>query len=132
MGQALDQLLGLLGLERLEQHAGRVDLAAGPARAAVEQLRPGHAEQQDRRVAGEVGDVLDQVEEGLLAPVHVVEHADERRLGRDRLEQLAERPGDLLAGGDQLLVAEQGADRVGGHRSVRICGSCLTTSTTGQ
>ena len=118
VGQAPDQLLGLLRGERLEQHAGRVDLAAGPAGAAVEQLRAGHAEQQDRSVAGEIGDVLDQVEKGLLAPVHVVEDTDDGRLGGDGLELLAERPGDLVAGRDQLLVADQGADRPGGDRVV--------------
>ena len=36
---------------------------------------------------------------------------DERPLRGDRLEQLAERPGDLLARGAQLPLAEQGADR---------------------
>ena len=56
--------------------------------------------------------MLDQVEEGLLPPVHVVEDADERPLGGDRLEQLAEGPGDLLARGDQLLVAEKSTDRL--------------------
>ena len=38
-------------------------------------------------------DVLDQVEEGLLAPLDIVEHHNEWRL---LLEQLAERPADLL------------------------------------
>ena len=50
----------------------------------VEQLRPGHAEQQDRRVARQVGDVLDQVEERRLAPVDVVEDDDERAARRPR------------------------------------------------
>ncbi len=68
-----------------------------------------HTQEQDRCVTGEVGDVLDQVEARLLAPVQVVEDANERLLGRDSLQQLAERPGDLLARGDDLLVADQGA-----------------------
>ena len=48
---ARDQLVGLGRVERLEQHRRRVQLAAAPARAAVEQLRPRQAEEQDRRVA---------------------------------------------------------------------------------
>ena len=56
--------------------------------------------------------MLDQVEARLLAPVQVVEDANERLLGRDSLQQLAERPGDLLAGGDYLRVADEGAKRL--------------------
>ena len=56
--------------------------------------------------------MLDQVEVGLLAPVQVVEDADERLLERDSLEPLAECPGDLLARGDHLLVADEGAKRL--------------------
>src|SRR5437016_4782931 len=62
--QAPDQELRLPGRKRLEQHRGRVDLAAAPSCSTVEQIRPGHAKQQDGSVAGEVGDVLDQVKEG--------------------------------------------------------------------
>ena len=83
-------------LERLEPHRHR------PGGAAVEQLRAGHAEQQERGAAGEQRDVLDQVEERLLAPLDVVEHDDERRL---LLEQLAERPGDLLRRRPRLRLA---------------------------
>ena len=57
---------------------GGVQLAAAPCRPVVEQLRPRQAEQQDRRVAGPVRDVLDQVEERRLGPVDVVEHDDQR------------------------------------------------------
>ena len=61
---------------------------AGPL---VEQLRPREAEQQDRRAAREVGDVVDQVEERRLAPVDVVEDDDERPLAGGVLEQRADR-----------------------------------------
>ena len=79
----VDQLVRLLVGERLEQHGRRVELAAAPGRPAVEQLGPGHAEEQDRRVAREVGDVLDQVEERRLAPVDVVEDARRAAARRD-------------------------------------------------
>ena len=50
--------------------------------ARVQELGPGHAEQQDRRSAAPVGDVLDEVEERRLGPVQVVAHDDERPLAR--------------------------------------------------
>ena len=59
-------------------------------------------------------DMLDQVEERLLAPLNVVEQDDERRL---LLEQLAERPGDLLRRGAPVGLAEQ---RAKGRRGRRI------------
>ena len=94
-------------LERLEPHRHR------PGGAAVEQLGAGHAEQQERGAAGEQRDMLDQVEERLLAPLDVVEHDHERRL---LLEQLAERPGDLLRRRPRLRLAQQRADRRRGGR----------------
>ncbi len=65
--QPVDQPLALVRRERLEQHRGRVELAAAPARPSVEQVGPGEAEEEDRGVAGEVGDVLDEVEQRRLA-----------------------------------------------------------------
>jgi hypothetical protein len=49
--QALDQLVRLVLGERLEEDVGRVEHAAAPCRAAVEQLGARHAEQKDRRAA---------------------------------------------------------------------------------
>ena len=68
---------------------GGVQLAAAPAGPQLEQLRPGDAQQEDRRVARPVRDVLDQVEERRLRPLDVVE--DDERPFRAGLEQLAER-----------------------------------------
>ena len=96
-GQGLDQLDRVLRTERLEQDVGRVQLAAAPGRTGIEQLRPGHADEQDRRVPAQIGHVLDEVEEGGLAPVDVVEDDHDRLLGSAGLQQLAESPGDLLA-----------------------------------
>jgi hypothetical protein len=77
--QPLQQLVGLGRGERLEQDRRRVQLAAAPAGPPVEQLGPSQAEQQERRLAREIGDVLQQVEEGRLGPVDVVEHGHDRR-----------------------------------------------------
>ena len=96
----------------LAQRAG--DRAPGSARR-----RPRRPSGSSRSVAGQEGrrssssgramqssrigapaersaDLLDQVEERLLAPVDVVEDDDERSLGGCLLERLAERPRDLL------------------------------------
>ena len=105
--QLLQEPLGLCGVERLEQHGRGVELAAAPGGPRLEEFRPGHAQQQDRSVASEVGDVLDEVEQSLLGPVQVVEHADERLLVRLFLEQLAEGPGDLLRRRRGVRLAEQ-------------------------
>ena len=47
---ASSELLALLGRERLELDRGGAEAAAAPARADVEQLRAGEAEDQQRRV----------------------------------------------------------------------------------
>ena len=109
--QPLQQLVGLGGAERLEQERRRVQLAAAPALPLVEELRPRDAEEQDRRLAREIGNVLEEVEEGRLAPVDVVEHRDDgRRLGRT-LDQLPHCPGDLVARSDVVVLAQQPLDR---------------------
>ena len=76
--QGRDERVGVTGRERLEQHRRRVQLATAPVRPPVEQLGPRHAEQENRRVAAQVGHVIDEIEERLLAPVDVVQHDDER------------------------------------------------------
>ena len=86
----LDQHLRLAGSERLQPED------AAPAATPVEQLGPGHANEQDGSARGEEGDVLEEIQEGVLAPLDVVEDGDHRRFGCDRLEQLAKRPGDLV------------------------------------
>ena len=50
-GQPFDQLVGLDRIERLGRGGRTVEVAARPPRPAVEQLGPGEAEKQDRRVA---------------------------------------------------------------------------------
>jgi hypothetical protein len=82
-----DQLVDLVVRKRLEPQGHR------PRCAALGKLRPRHAEKEKRRAGGEQPHVLDEVEEGLLPPLDVVENDNERCL---LLEQLAEGPGDLL------------------------------------
>ena len=80
------------GGERLEEDRGRVVLAAAPGVAGVEELRSGHADDEERRVAHPVGDVLDQVEERRLGPVDVVEDDDERLLAAPAPRTACARP----------------------------------------
>ena len=67
-------------------HAGRRSSSSG---RAMQRSRSGAPRESSATL-------LDQVEERLLAPLDVVE--DARRAARLLLEQLAERPGDLLGG----------------------------------
>ena len=55
--------------------------------------------------------MLDEVEERLPRPLEVVEHAHERLLGRDFLEQLAEGPRDLVRGACRLRRPQERVDR---------------------
>ena len=90
-----------------------------PGGAALGELRPRHAIHQDRCARGQERDVLDQVEERLLAPLDVVEHDHQRLLCRGVLQRLAERPCDLLRRRRRLRLAQQRADR---HRCGLVCG----------
>ena len=49
--EPLDQQLGLLRAEGLQQNGGCVDFAAGPPHTPVEELGPSQAEQHDRCVS---------------------------------------------------------------------------------
>jgi hypothetical protein len=79
---------GLVIRQRLEPQQGR------PARAAIEQLRPRHAQKQQRRARREQRGRLDELQECLLPPLNVVEDGDQRGL---LLKQLADGPGDFLS-----------------------------------
>ncbi len=124
--RSAEQLVDVLVAQRLEPQRDR------PGGAALDQLRPRQAEQQDRRARGEERDVLDQVEQGLLAPVDVVEHDDQRRRTAACSSVLRNAQAISSAVDVDLRLADQRADRrrgglVGGGRS-----SCFSTSTTGQ
>ena len=72
------------------------DSPGGPGRAALEQVGPREAEDEDRRRPAPAGEVLDEVEQRRLGPVDVVEDDEQRTLLRRRLEQPAEGPRDLV------------------------------------
>ena len=124
--QARDERVGVAGRERLEQHRRGVQLAAAPVRPPVEQLRPRHAEQEDRRVAAEVGDVIDEIEERLLAPVDVVQHDDERPL-RQQPPRAASASAQAISStdGDDAAVAEHRLEGPGRGRVQAEVGEAL-------
>ena len=125
--QRRDELGALLGRQRLELDGGGADAAAAPGRAHVEELGARDAEQQQRDLAHPGGEMLDELQQRLLAPVHVLEQEHERlRLG-ELLGPRARRPGDLLLGPhalDRLEHADGEAEQVG-DRLVLAAGAQL-------
>src|SRR5581483_9056381 len=116
LGERGDELLALVRLQRLELERRRADAAAAPGRADVEQLRPREAEDEERRLAHPGGEVLDQLEQRLLAPVDVLEDEHERLRGGELLGPRARGPGDLLLRAlalDGLEDADGEAEQVG-------------------
>src|SRR6266508_4548551 len=110
--QVPDQPLDLVVPQRLEQDRSRVDLPTAPCGALVEELGPREADKEDRRVARPVGEVLDEVEERRLGPLHVVERHYDRSLLRQRFDQLPHRPERLLVRGVALPEAGGGCEPV--------------------
>ena len=69
-----------------------LSLPPAQAGALFEQLGPGEADDQHRRVALRLGEVLDEVEQRRLGPVDVLEHEDERAARARAPRTAAERP----------------------------------------
>ena len=83
----------------------------------IEQLRPGDAEQEQRRVPSEIGDVVDEVEERRLRPLEVVEDENEWLLSCHPLEDAAGLERDLVPVGPEVDLAGERLDL--GERPVR-------------
>ena len=83
--QAIDERPALAGVERLElDHVARPAARHGQRLARLAQLGAGQRDEQHRRVADPLDEVLDQVEQHRLTPVQVVEHEHERALAGER------------------------------------------------
>ncbi|HEY7208343.1 MAG TPA: hypothetical protein VH416_08875 [Gaiellaceae bacterium] len=109
--QLLEQTDRLFFVKRLDQRCGCVWIAVAPRGPVFQQVRPSHAKQENRRVARERSHLLYKVEERLFAPMQIVEHTNQRRVLRFLLEQLEERPGDLLCARPRLDLPEQRTNR---------------------
>ena len=105
--QLLDQRPARLGAERVQLQLGGGGYRAAEVGPDVEQVGPGGGDDQDRHALGLAGEVLDQLEEGRLGPVDVLEQDHERLLAGGCLEQLADRPERLGRVGGGLRLAER-------------------------
>ena len=117
-------------VQRLQQHRRGVQLAAAPVRSRVEELRPGRAQQEDRRVARPVDDVIDHVEERRFGPMDVLPERDERAVAGEQLEEPPDRPRRLLGGAEPSR--DPRGSRRPDRRSTSACSSPPTTSTSAR
>ncbi len=70
------------GGERRQPDRRGVELAAAPAWATLEQLRPGGPDDEQRDVGQPVHELVDEVEETGVGPVEILEHQDQRDAAR--------------------------------------------------
>ena len=82
-----DEERRLVLAERRERERRRVELAAAPARAPLEQLRPRGRDRQQRDVGDPVDELVHEVEQALVRPVKVFEDDHEWPLFGHRLEK---------------------------------------------
>src|SRR3954447_26813724 len=117
-----DDALRIVGRKRLEQERGCVQLAATPRRAKIEELRARDTEQEDRRVARRVDEMVEQVEERWLRPVDVLEHENERALPGEDGEELSHGPEEPGRRARRLGGTDRTCDPVGDLLGVRLTG----------
>ena len=110
--QAPDQLGRLLVGERGERERRRVELAAAPARPALEELGPRGRDDEQRHVGHPVDELVEEVEEALVGPVDVLDDEDERALLGETLEEAA-------PGGERLVPAIASELRLAGEAEER-------------
>ena len=108
VGQQGGQQAGGVGVAQgVEADGGPAGAPAGPA---LQQLRPGGGQDQDGRRAGvPVAEALDEVEQGVVGPVQVLQGQDQRP-GRGQAVQEA-------PPGGELLLAVGGGGRPGAPRA---------------
>ncbi len=97
--QLRSQLVAVAVRQWAQRHRERVQAAGPPTRPGLLELRTGHAHQQDRSTARHVGEVVQQVHQARLGPLHVVDHENHGPVCGQRLDQAAKRPCHLGCGG---------------------------------
>ena len=112
--QRAQQPLGVGVGQPSERHRGDVQSARPPGRPQVEQLGARRADEQDGRVLEPRAQMLEEVEERLGGPVHVLDHEheqplapEEREVGRPRLVER----GSRLARPDPRPADRPGSER---------------------
>ena len=94
--ERVDEERGVLLRKRPQVDRDRAASASSPPGSQLQELRAREADDQHRGIVHPVGEMLDEIEERLLRPVHVLEAEHERlRLG-ERRRPLLRGPGDLL------------------------------------
>ena len=101
---------GVLVGKRRERDREGVRLAAAPGRSPLQQLRAGGADREQRDLADPLDERVDEVEQGVVGPVQVLEDEHERPLLGEALEEAA-------PGRDALLGAARVGLRDAGERS---------------
>ncbi len=104
--QMLQQLAGLVLAEWAERQRLRSGVAPRPVGPLLEQIRPRETQDQQGDALDPARQVLDEIEEGRLGPVHVVEADDERALASERLEPPPNLREDLLARAPERLLGK--------------------------
>ena len=92
--EAVEERVRLLHRELVESDPLDVREPLEEVRAFLKELLSRHAH-DEHRPGPPVRELLDELEEGRLGPVDVVEDDDERLLARERFAELAEEQGDL-------------------------------------
>ena len=103
-----EQLFHRLRRQWLEVERGEVALASAPGGSLVGELRPGEHEHEHRMAPGPLEQVLEEVEQPGVRPLHVLEDEDDRvALGQPLEEDPPGREEVLLVAGSSLLEPEQ-------------------------
>ena len=100
--QGGEQHRGLRVVEGGQGHGRRIRLPGPPAGAPVEQLRPGRDHHEQIGRARLVEQLLEEVEQGRVGPVQVLDHQDQGPLCRHQLEEAPPRHERLVPAGRRL------------------------------
>lgn len=115
-----DECRGARRIERLKGDGSEGSQPAAPVRAPLDQLRPRQCDDHQRDVPRPAGDGLQQVEEGIVGPVHVLDHEAQWLVAGQRLEEAASRRVqrslvDQAAGPVPVVVEAGQQGHVAGH-----------------
>ena len=83
--------------ERLERESGPARNADRPVRAALAELRPREGTDEDRMIGRPVEQLLDEVEQSVVGPLHVLEEEDDRVVLGEPFEEQAPAREQVLA-----------------------------------
>ena len=117
--QVLDELIRLLVRQWLDRQRHGSRVTPRPCGAFIQQFGPRRTEEDDGVGRGEVGDVLEQIQQRRLRPVHILEDGDERSSSGERLEQPANRPVGLFRRRGRPGEAEELRQPLGDQRGLR-------------